>query len=79
MPLAVYPKATYNWKIRQNAPETLKGFIVRIVIQFACFCYWISLTFLLLVPNPAALVYIQRVPTFLTLSHLKTLLLSKQC
>ena len=37
---------------------------MRIVTQLACFCYWILLTVLLLVPNPAALVHLQRVPTF---------------
>jgi len=37
---------------------------VRIVIQLACFCYWIFLTVLLLVPNPAALVGLRQVPIF---------------
>lgn len=41
-----------------------KGFIVRIVTLLTCFCYWILLTVLLLVPDPAALVHLQRVPTF---------------
>jgi len=30
----------------------------------ACFCYWLLLTILLLVPNPAALVGLRAVPTF---------------
>jgi len=37
---------------------------VRIAILIACFCYWILLTVLLLVPDPAALVGLQKVPTF---------------
>ena len=37
---------------------------MRIVIQLACFCYWIFLTVLLLVPNPAALVGLREVPIF---------------
>ena len=37
---------------------------MRIVTLLVCFCYWIFLTVLLLVPNPAALVHLQRVPTF---------------
>ena len=35
---------------------------MRIVIQIACLCYWIFLTILLLVPNPAALVGLREVP-----------------
>jgi glycopeptide antibiotics resistance protein len=37
---------------------------VHIIIKFACFCYWIFLTVLLLVPNPAALVHLHSVPIF---------------
>jgi glycopeptide antibiotics resistance protein len=37
---------------------------VRIVVLLACLCYWIFLTVLLLVPYPAALVGLQRVPSF---------------
>ena len=37
---------------------------MRIAILIACFCYWILLTVLLLVPDPAALVGLQKVPTF---------------
>jgi hypothetical protein len=36
--------------------------IVRIFTLLACFCYWIFLTVLLLVPNPAALVGLREVP-----------------
>jgi len=64
MSLAVYLNTTYNWKVKRNVPGTLKGFAVRIVTQLTCFCYWILLTVLLLVPDPAALVHLHRVPTF---------------
>jgi VanZ family protein len=37
---------------------------VRIIVQIACFCYWLFLTVLLLVPDPAALVHLHRVPIF---------------
>ena len=37
---------------------------MRIVTLFASFCYWILLTVLLLVPNPAALVGLREVPIF---------------
>jgi hypothetical protein len=44
--------------------NTAKGFIVRIVNLLTCCCFWIMLTMLLLVPDPAALVHLQRVPVF---------------
>ena len=37
---------------------------MRIVARLACFCYWLLLTVLLLVPNPAALVGHKAVPMF---------------
>jgi len=37
---------------------------MRLIIKCACFCYWILLTVLLLVPNPAALVGLREVPIF---------------
>jgi hypothetical protein len=44
--------------------RTSGGFIVRLVAQLACLCYWILLTVLLLVPDPAAVVGLQAVPIF---------------
>ena len=38
--------------------------MVRIVTRFACYGYWLLLTVLLLVPNPAALLGIKAVPIF---------------
>ncbi|MGA2033650.1 MAG: VanZ family protein [Thermoguttaceae bacterium] len=46
------------------AIETKKGFVMRIAAQLSCLCYWLLLTVLLLVPNPAALVGMRAVPTF---------------
>jgi hypothetical protein len=40
------------------------GVVVRITAQLVCFGYWIFLTVMLLVPNPAALVGLERVPIF---------------
>ncbi|MGA2065818.1 MAG: VanZ family protein [Thermoguttaceae bacterium] len=37
---------------------------MRILARFTCLCYWLLLTVLLLVPNPAALVGLRAVPTF---------------
>ncbi len=37
---------------------------MRIIAQLACYCYWIFLTVLLLVPDPAAMVGLERVPIF---------------
>jgi hypothetical protein len=37
---------------------------MRIAAQLACLCYWLLLTTLLLVPNPAAVVGLQAVPVF---------------
>ena len=43
---------------------TPRGFFMRIVVLLACICYWLFLTVLLLVPNPAALVGLHEVPIF---------------
>ncbi len=37
---------------------------MRIVVRLVCFGYWILLTVLLLTPDPAALLGLQRVPSF---------------
>ena len=37
---------------------------MRIVVLLACICYWICLTVLLLVPNPAAMAGLHAVPIF---------------
>ena len=37
---------------------------MRIVTRLACICYWLLLTVLLLVPNPAALLGLHAVPMF---------------
>ena len=37
---------------------------MRMVVLLACLCYWLFLTVLLLVPNPAALVGLQAAPIF---------------
>jgi hypothetical protein len=37
---------------------------MRIVVRLACLCYWLLLTVLLLVPNPAAVVGLEAVPIF---------------
>ena len=37
---------------------------MRLAVRLACVCYWLLLTVLLLVPNPAALVGLQAVPVF---------------
>ena len=37
---------------------------MRLAILLACICYWLFLTVLLLVPNPAALVGLHAVPIF---------------
>ncbi len=37
---------------------------MRIVARLACICYWLLLTVLLLVPNPAALLGLHAVPMF---------------
>ncbi len=37
---------------------------MRTIVRLACFGYWMLLTVLLLVPDPAALVGLRRVPTF---------------
>ena len=37
---------------------------MRIVTRLACICYWLLLTVLLLVPNPAALLGLKAVPMF---------------
>lgn len=42
----------------------MKGFVMRLITFLACFGYWLLLTTLLLVPNPAAVVGLHAVPTF---------------
>jgi VanZ family protein len=42
----------------------MKSPFVRIITRVACLGYWILLTVLLLVPNPADLVGLERVPIF---------------
>jgi glycopeptide antibiotics resistance protein len=37
---------------------------MRLAVLIACFCYWLALTVLLLVPNPAGLVGLHAVPIF---------------
>jgi hypothetical protein len=37
---------------------------MRVVARLVCLCYWLFLTVLLLVPNPAALVGLKAVPIF---------------
>ena len=37
---------------------------MNIIVKFACLCYWIFLTVLLLVPNPAGIVGLHAVPVF---------------
>jgi hypothetical protein len=37
---------------------------MRTAARLSCFCYWLLLTILLLVPNPAAVVGLQAVPVF---------------
>jgi hypothetical protein len=37
---------------------------MRLAVRLACVCYWLLLTVLLLVPNPAALVGLHAVPVF---------------
>ena len=37
---------------------------MRIIVPLGCYCYWVFLTLLLLVPNPAAMVGLERVPIF---------------
>ena len=37
---------------------------MRIIVRLVCYCYWGFLTVLLLVPNPAALIGLKRIPMF---------------
>jgi glycopeptide antibiotics resistance protein len=46
------------------AIERPRGFVMRIAALLSCLGYWLLLTALLLVPNPAALVGLRAVPTF---------------
>ena len=37
---------------------------MQLVLRLACICYWLILSVLLLVPNPAALIGLHSVPIF---------------
>jgi hypothetical protein len=49
---------SYNWR------ATLRDFVMRVGARIICIAYWLLLTVLLLVPNPAALVGLHAVPIF---------------
>jgi hypothetical protein len=47
-----------------SSPTCVEGFVMRIAALLACVYYWLLLTVLLLVPNPAALVGLHAIPIF---------------